>query len=164
MLQINDDTEIHVDEIVVGVSEECRSLVSPGPLGCRIGWRDDRHNIAGRAPRGIVEGRQILLHRAAELLGIAIPAPILTRDRTLLIGVRLNQTRIDRKAITANQTGRVARFDDPLEHAVESVSLAVRLAAAAEYQFNIVTAAPQPEPRQPSADDLGKRLQTARLA
>jgi len=30
---VNDDAELDVDEIVVGVSEECRSLVSPGPLG-----------------------------------------------------------------------------------------------------------------------------------
>src|SRR6476469_5748604 len=52
--------------IVVGVSEECRSLVSAGPLGLRIGWRDElRDHVAGRAPRHIVEGRQILLHRAA---------------------------------------------------------------------------------------------------
>src|SRR4051794_8765540 len=37
-LDVNDDAELHVDEIVVRVSEECRSLVSPGPLGRRIGW------------------------------------------------------------------------------------------------------------------------------
>jgi hypothetical protein len=35
---VNDDAELHVDEIVVGVSEERRSLVSPGPLGRGIGW------------------------------------------------------------------------------------------------------------------------------
>jgi hypothetical protein len=27
-LDINDDAELHVDEIIVGVSEKCRSLVS----------------------------------------------------------------------------------------------------------------------------------------
>src|SRR6185437_14327313 len=36
-LDINDHPELHVDEIVVRVSEECRSLVSPGPLRGRIG-------------------------------------------------------------------------------------------------------------------------------
>ena len=34
-LDINDDAELHVDEIIVGVSEECRPLVSSGPLGRR---------------------------------------------------------------------------------------------------------------------------------
>jgi hypothetical protein len=31
-LDVNDDAELHVDEIVVGVCEEGRSLVSPGPV------------------------------------------------------------------------------------------------------------------------------------
>src|ERR1700727_476056 len=65
-LDINDDAELHVDEIVIGVREERRSLVSAGPLGRGIGWRDElRHNVAGRTPRRIVEGRQILLHCTA---------------------------------------------------------------------------------------------------
>src|SRR5438105_14860655 len=50
-LDVNDDAELHVDEIVVGVSEECRALVSPGPLRCGIGGRDElRDNVAGGAP------------------------------------------------------------------------------------------------------------------
>lgn len=50
-LDINDDAELYVDEIIVGVSEECWSLVSSGPLGRGIGQRDElRHNVAGRAP------------------------------------------------------------------------------------------------------------------
>src|ERR1700722_1958147 len=63
---INDDAELHVEEIVGGIREECRSLVRPGPLRRRVGRRDElRDNVAGRIPRRIVEGRQILLHRAA---------------------------------------------------------------------------------------------------
>ena len=34
-LDVNDNAELHIDEIVVGVSKECRPLVSPGPLRCR---------------------------------------------------------------------------------------------------------------------------------
>ena len=65
-LDVNDDPELNVNEIVIGVREECRSFVSPGPLRRGIGWRYElRHNVAGSAPCGIVEGRQILLHRAA---------------------------------------------------------------------------------------------------
>src|SRR4029079_12898201 len=37
-LDVNDDAELHVDEIIVGVSKECRPLVSAGPLGGGIGW------------------------------------------------------------------------------------------------------------------------------
>src|SRR5712675_2581202 len=90
-LDINDDAELHIDEIIVGVSEECRSLVSSGPLGRRIGRRDElRDNVTGRPPRRIVQGRQILLHRAAGPRRITVPAPILTRDRALLVGVGLD--------------------------------------------------------------------------
>src|SRR6202142_1005339 len=90
-LDINDDAELHVDEIVVGVREECRPLVCPGPLGRRVGRRNElRHNVAGGTPCRIIEGRQILLHSAAGPLRIAIPAPVLTCDRALLIGVGRN--------------------------------------------------------------------------
>ena len=34
---IQDDTTPYVDQIVVGIGEECRALVSPGPLGSRVG-------------------------------------------------------------------------------------------------------------------------------
>src|SRR5580692_6584409 len=40
-LDVNDDAELDVDEVIVGVSEECRALMSSGPLGRRIGWRDE---------------------------------------------------------------------------------------------------------------------------
>src|SRR4030081_1481977 len=49
-LDVNDDAELHVNEIVVGVSKECRPLVSSGPLRRGIGWRDElRDNVAGGA-------------------------------------------------------------------------------------------------------------------
>src|ERR1700722_10923605 len=57
-LHVNDDAELHVDEIVVGVSEERWPLVSPGPLRRRIGRRDElRDDVAGGAPCRIVKGR-----------------------------------------------------------------------------------------------------------
>jgi hypothetical protein len=66
-LEVNDDAELRVDEIVAGISEECRPLVSAGPLGRGFGWRDEFwHNVAG-APRRIVEGREILRHRVVNL-------------------------------------------------------------------------------------------------
>ncbi len=111
---------------------ERRSLVSAGPLGRWIGWRDELwYNVAGGAPRRIVEGRQIFLHRAAGPRRSAIPAPILPRDRALLVGICLNQARIDCKALAADQTGRDARLDDPLEHVAENISIAEALVAGA---------------------------------
>src|SRR6185369_7862890 len=102
------------------------------PLRRGIGWGDElRHNVAGGAPRCIVEGRQILLHRAAGPLRIAVLAPILTCDRALLVGISLDQARIDSKAIAANQAGRNARLHDPLEHVAKYISLAEALVAGA---------------------------------
>src|ERR1700712_3861259 len=131
-LDIDDDAELHINQIIVGVSEECRPLVSAGPLGRGIGRRDElRDDVAGRTPRRFVEGRQILLHGAAGPRRIAILVPILTCDRTLLIGVGLDQARIDGKAFAANQTGRNTCLDDPFEHATETVSIAEALVAGA---------------------------------
>ena len=84
-----------------------------------------------RTPGRIIEGRQILLHSAAGALRIAIPAPILTRDRALLVGIGLDQARIDCKAFTANQTGRDACLDDTFEHAAKNIPLAETLIAGA---------------------------------
>jgi hypothetical protein len=39
-LDVDDGAERHVDEIAVGISEECRSLLRPDLLRCRIEWRD----------------------------------------------------------------------------------------------------------------------------
>ena len=65
---VDDNAESHVDEIVVGVSEECRCLVSAGPYWAA--GSDGETNFGTKrlpacAPRRIVEGRQILLHRTA---------------------------------------------------------------------------------------------------
>ena len=51
-------------------------------------------------------------------------APLRSRDRTLLVGVRRNQARIDRKPFAANQTGPDARADDTLEHTAKNIAVA----------------------------------------
>src|SRR4051812_3114183 len=40
-LNVNNDPELHVDEVVVGVSKKCRSFVCSGPLCRGIGRRDE---------------------------------------------------------------------------------------------------------------------------
>jgi hypothetical protein len=52
-LDVNDDAELHVDEIVVGVSKECRSLMSAGPLGRGIGWRTNFGTTSLAAPHAV---------------------------------------------------------------------------------------------------------------
>src|SRR6202011_5050117 len=131
-LDVNDNAELHVDEIVVGVREECRPLVGTGPLRRGIGRRDElRDNVAGGAPCRIVEGRQILLDRTPGPRRITVPAPVLTRDRALLVGVGRNQARIDCKSFATNQTGGNACLDDPFEHAADNISIAEALVAGA---------------------------------
>ena len=103
------------------------------PLGCGIGWRDKlRDNVAGSAPGRIIEGCQILLHRAAGAPRIAVLVPVLTRDRPLLVCVSLDQARVNRKAFATNQTGRNASFNDTFEHATEYISSRKRSLRARE--------------------------------
>ena len=87
--------------------------MSAGPLGRAIGWRDElRDNVVGGTARRITEGCQLLLHRVAGPRRIAIRARS-SSDRTLfVVGVALDQARIDGKAFAANQTGRDARLDN----------------------------------------------------
>src|SRR5205814_7804099 len=93
-------------------------------LRCGIAWSDElRDHVTSCAPSSSIQSRQLLLYRAAGPLWIAIPAPIMTCDRALLVGVGLNQARIDCKAFAANQTGCDASLDDALEHAAKNLSL-----------------------------------------
>jgi len=71
----------------------------------------------------IVEGRQIFLHGAAAALRIARLVPLRARDRSLLVGVRRNQARIDRKPFTANQVGGNAGLNNALKHPPECIAL-----------------------------------------
>src|SRR6476469_5516689 len=58
-----------------------------------------------------------------------LAAPILTRDRALLVGICLDQARVYRKTFATNQTGRNARLDDTFEYATKDISLAEALIA-----------------------------------
>src|SRR4029077_2582993 len=136
---------------VVGVREERWPLVSPGPLRRRIGWRDKlRDDVAGGAPGCIIERCQILLHRTAGPRGIAIPAPILPRDRALLVGVGLDQARIDCKAFAPNQTGRNARLDDTFKHVAKNIPLAKTLVAGTRKCRMIRDSLLDTEPAEPA--------------
>jgi hypothetical protein len=58
-LDVDDGAERHVDEIAVGISEECRSLLRPDLLRCRIEWRDKsnvnrRRGVGNTSPAGAI--------------------------------------------------------------------------------------------------------------
>jgi hypothetical protein len=112
------------DHIEIRCARRCHHSAST----CRWAAGSDGETNLGTtslaAPARIVEGRQILLHSAAGPRRIAISTPILTRDRALLVGVGLDQARIDCKAFASNQTGCDARLDDPFEHTAENISVA----------------------------------------
>ena len=122
-----------------------------GPLRRGIGRRDElRDNVAGGAPRRIVEGRQILLNRAARPRWITISPPVLTCDRALLIGVGLDQARIDCKTFATNQISRDARLDDPFEHAAENIPFTEALVAGARKCRMIRDSVLDAEPAEPA--------------
>jgi hypothetical protein len=79
-------------------------LVRPGPLGRRIRWRDKlRDHVGSRPPGRIVKGRHVLLHGPAGALRIAILVPVLPRERALLVGIGLDQARIDQRLCFTGQ-------------------------------------------------------------
>src|SRR4029434_7323912 len=103
---IDDDAATDVDQIVVGVGKERRSLQSASPLCCGIRGRDElRHDLGRATPCRIVEQAEILLHRSARRLGITLFVPLRSRYRTLTVGLRLDQACVGGETLAADQTG-----------------------------------------------------------
>src|SRR6185312_6186260 len=85
---INDDAELDINEIIIGISKECWPAHRTGPLRGPIARRDElRCHIARRTKCGIIKGRQILSRGAARGLGDAFDAGY----RSLLFGVSDNE-------------------------------------------------------------------------
>jgi hypothetical protein len=83
-LDVNDSAELHVNEIVVGATKKCRSVVRSGPLRRRIGRRDElRPNLAGVRRRiGGDCDRKIVLSQIESLNRMkVIISPLLIRKR-----------------------------------------------------------------------------------
>ncbi|MDH6264596.1 hypothetical protein M2427_008559 [Bradyrhizobium sp. BR13661] len=82
-----------------------------GPLSRRVGWRRRwaPHAVSSRSP-------ETPSLRGKTDHGLC--APVLHRNRALLVGICLDQARVDRKAFPTRGN---ARFDDPLEHPAENV-------------------------------------------
>src|SRR6202008_3866396 len=131
-LDINDDAELDINEIIIGIGKECWPAPRAGPLRGRIGRRHElRCHIARRTECRIVKGRQILPRGAARGRSKACLLPFGARDRALLVGISDNQARINRKALTADQAGCNTGFNDTLENPAEHIALTEPLMADA---------------------------------
>src|SRR5262245_46109642 len=108
--------KLHVDQIIVGISEEGWSAHRAGPLGGWIGRRHKlRRDVARRTEGSVVEGRQILPHGPARDLGITRLLPLRPGDRALLVGVGRNQACIDRKPFATDQPSRNTCLNNTLK-------------------------------------------------
>jgi hypothetical protein len=64
-------------------------------------------------------------------LRITILLPLRARDRTLLVGVRHDQARIDSESFAADKVCRDARLDHTLKDTAENVTVAEMFVAGA---------------------------------
>ena len=116
---------IGVDQVVIGIGEEGVSLVCAGPLRRRIGSRDEFWRHRRRRPKcRIVQSRKIFARGANRVLLDFLRLPVLACNRALLVGVRSDKTRVDRKSVGGDQTLRQAPLNDGLEKAAQHVALA----------------------------------------
>src|SRR5258705_13715500 len=101
--------------------QKCWSAHCAGPLGGRIGRRDElRRYLGGSAESRVVEGCHILLHSSACGLRIALLDPLRAWG-PLLVGVRRDQARIDRKLLTTDQPGRNTCLNHTLKDPAKNV-------------------------------------------
>src|SRR6266478_3403418 len=77
--------------------------------------------MADRAESRVVEGCHILLHSSACGLRIALLDPLRARDRPLLVGVRRDQARIDRKLLATDQSRRNTCLNHTLKDPAKNV-------------------------------------------
>ena len=100
-------------------------LVRPGPLGCPIRSGNElRGDGRGRAERRGVECGEIFARGANRVLLDFLRLPVLACNRALLVHVRSDKTRVDRKSVGGDQTLRQAPLNDGLEKAAQHVALA----------------------------------------
>src|SRR5262249_12388347 len=72
---------------------------------------------------GGIQSQQVLSNRTGCLLGFRPNSRLIARHPLLLVHVRLDQARIDRKTLTANQPGRHAPRHHALKHPAQGIAL-----------------------------------------
>ena len=116
-LDIHDHAMIRVDQVIVGIAEECRAFAGGRPLAGRVGMRGELGlNLAGRTECRLVQCFEILAHGAGRVEGVDDRCiPVFLRCRVLFVGIRFDQTGIDGHALTADKTFRDATRDGRLK-------------------------------------------------
>src|SRR5262249_879426 len=107
------------------------TLQGTGPLGGRVGGRNELWLDLGRRPKGrVVQRREILFHCPARRCGIEFFLPLYARDRALTVGVGFDQARIDGEALPSDQTGCDKRVEDTVEYTPKNSGLTETLVAS----------------------------------
>src|SRR4030095_14649699 len=105
--------------------EEGGATQCPSPLRRRVRRRDElRLDIGRRAPGGLIERFQVFPDRPGNRLRVPLLVPIRPWDRTLAIGISLDEAGIDRKALATDQTLCDAALHHRLEQMAEHIALA----------------------------------------
>jgi hypothetical protein len=117
---------IRVDQIVVGITEECRAFAGGSPLTGRIGMRGELGlHLAGGTEGGLVQRVEILANRAGCICRVnACRVPVFFRCGVLLVDIRLDQAGVDDHALTADQTFRDAAHDSRLKQMAQQLAVA----------------------------------------
>src|SRR5262249_43696161 len=134
---IDDDPSFVVDEIVCIVSKEWLGALPCHPCRLWIGQRDFFRRAASTAaaartaatvtlfiPAGSIEDREVLANRTGCLLRLRPGNRLIARQPLLLGCVCLDQARIDRKPLAADQPGRDALRYHAFENLPQGVALA----------------------------------------
>ncbi len=104
-LDIDDHAMIRVDQVIVGIAEECWPLARRGPLAGRVGMRGELGlDLAGGPEGRLIQRVEILAHRAG-CFGRVNPCgvPLLLRRRVLVVRVCFDEAGVDRHALAADQ-------------------------------------------------------------
>src|SRR5262245_50698437 len=131
-LDIDDDSELHIDQVVVGVGKKRWSSHRAGPLGRRIGRRHKlRRDLARRTEDCMIEGCYILFHGPARGRGAAWLLPFAARDSAPIFGISNSPAPTNRKSFATDWPGRNTGLNNTLKHAAEDGAVAETLIAGA---------------------------------
>src|SRR5262249_54930692 len=129
---IHDNTELDVDEVIVGVGEERGVAQSASPLRGWVGRRDKlRHDVGRTTPCWIVETGEEVLNGAPGPHRVDVVAPFIARRRAALLGVRCDYAGVYGETIAADQASFNARNDDMFEEVTKDIVIAKALVAGA---------------------------------
>ncbi|EPX83956.1 hypothetical protein Salmuc_01731 [Salipiger mucosus DSM 16094] len=123
---IYDYAMVGVDQVVVRIAEESRTLTCGRPLAGRVGMRRElRLHLAGSTERCLVQSLKILANGPRGISRIDLRRiPLLLRSRVLLVGIGFDQARVDGHALSADQALFDAPRDGRLKQVAEQFALA----------------------------------------